>query len=143
MMIGVVLFGWSYAQKRMKPPKAPTNIKSVDEFVTSAFTIYNTVFDFHYGITPLETPNDMEGEDESDEVDLEVASDPEEAKKDEFQLMEESISQLLESVPDILEEIDNHSVAKQLKATLSVNRGIKALKESGKFVKLTFTGPQQ
>ena len=136
----------AFAQKRLNPPKSKTNIESVDKFVDAAFTIYNTTFDFHYGIT--EESVDAASDDSEEVLDEESVGEEtdgdaiveEEEKKDEFKVMEESIGQLMESVPDILEEIDNHSVSKQLKATLNVNKAIKALKHSGKLVKMTFAG---
>lgn len=135
-----------HGQKRLTPPKAKSNIESVDKFVAAAFEIYNTTYDFHYGVIDEGNLNDERPIDEDEdgmetEGELEEEGDIQESSpKDEFKILEENINVLVENVPNILEEIDNHSVAKQLKATLSVNRAIKALKYSGKMVKQTFTG---
>lgn len=139
------------AQKRLNPPKSKTNIASVDDFVAAAFTIYNTTFDFYYG--PNNNPNEVEeksiqANEENGEEDLDIDGEEYDAgagvedPKDEFKVMEESIDQLLKSVPDILEEIDSHSVSRQLKATLNVNKAVKALKQSGKLMKTSLLGDQ-
>lgn len=147
LVLGLLALGIVHAQKKLTAPKSKTNIESVDKFVDAAFNIYNTTFDFYYGTTIESEATDLEKDTEIEEEDidgevLETETMEDAEQKDEFKLMEENIGQLMASVPDILEEIEHHSVSRQLKATLNVNKAIKALKQSGKLVKMTFTGNQ-
>lgn len=147
--LSLFFLGWVQAQKRLTPPKAKSNIESVDQFVAAAFEIYNTTFDFHYGMVSEINAEDNQILGDADgegETEIEDANEAEELSiaaaepKDEFRILEENIKILMASVPQILEEIDSHSVARQVKATLSINRAIKALKQSGKMVKTQVVG---
>jgi hypothetical protein len=110
----------SYGQKRIKPPKGKSNIASVDKFVVSAFKIYNTVYDYSYSPSePVQESTD-ESQDEG---------------TDEFEVMEEEISNLLELAPDIIDEIDQHSVARQVKASLHMKKATRALNLSKKMIR--------
>jgi predicted nucleic acid-binding Zn finger protein len=121
-LTALLLFGTAFSQKRLQPPKKSTKVESVDTFVTSAFTIYNTTFDFHYGAT-----QEVEDTDATKE-------------KDQLEMLEEQINNMIDSVPDIVDEIEKQSVATKLRATLNLNKAVKALKQSGKFVKMELTG---
>lgn len=54
-------------------------------------------------------------------------------------MLEEQINSMIDSVPEIVDEIEKQSVATKLRATLNLNKAVKALKQSGKFVKMELT----
>lgn len=144
----ILLFvGTSVAQKRLKPPKNQTNIESVDHFINSAFNIYNTVYDFQYG-EDTTTSNIVEQEPNSqllqtahnDDVNNEDAHPDTEEPKDEFEILEQNIINMINQVPDMIEEIEKQSVAKQVRATLNLNKAVKALRQSGKMIKKVIKG---
>ena len=151
--LSIVLFYFAsmvFAQKKIPVPKTTTNIESVDNFVQSAFNIYNTVFDFHYGenleITNLSDNEyeideslieDEETQKISDEFNIEME---ETTTKDELEIIENNIKQMIEEFPTMLEVIQQESTAKQIKATLNLNKAIKVLRRSGKIIKMTIKG---
>lgn len=125
----------TYAQKRLKPPKNNTNIASVDQFIKSAFTIYDTVYEFQHGADEASASLDEA------EVSTTIESQAKkEQPEDEFEVLESSIMDMIDQVPDMIEDIEKQSVAKQVRATLNLNKAIKALKQSGKIVKLAIKG---
>ena len=116
----------------------------------SAFNIYNTVFDFHYGgSTEITNLNDNEYEIEeslledeetqktSDASNIEIE---ETTTKDELEIIENNIKQMIGGFPTMLEIIQQESTAKQIKATLHLNKAIKVLRRSGKIIKMTIKG---
>jgi len=153
--VSIILFCFgsiAFAQKKIPAPKTVTNIESVDSFVQSAFNIYNTVFDFHYGgSTEITYVNDSEDKIEEtlledgetietlDESTIEI-EEGEETNKDEFEIIENNIKRMIEEFPSILEVIEKESTAKQIKATLNLNKAIKVLRRSGKIIKMTIKG---
>jgi len=47
---------------------------------------------------------------------------------------------MINQVPDMIEEIEKQSVAKQVRATLNLNKAVKALRQSGKMIKKVIKG---
>ncbi len=123
--IALVFFvSHTFAQtKRLKRPKNPVGISSVDNFVTQSFDIYDKVYKYD-GYAAAGTPLD------DDDIDvLEDALD--------------DLQGLSDSAPDILGDIDGASVLKQAKATLQINKAKKALKYSIKTAKALLLGQRE
>lgn len=150
--LSIILFCFTsmvFAQKKIPAPKTITNIESVDNFVQSAFNIYSTVFDFHYGestkiIDSINSKNEIEAsfleENENQETTNESSNESEKETKDEFEIIENNIKQMIEEFPMMLEVIEKESTAKQIKATFNLNKAIRALRKSGKMIKMTIKG---
>ena len=93
----------SWSQKRIKPPKRDSKVKSVDLFVNNTFDLYHKVFVYDSLVRAgVEVPSEIE-----DEL---------------VERAEQNIDSLYQVVPDILDDISNTSIMKQAKATLNLNR---------------------
>lgn len=109
--------------KKLKRPKNRVGISSVDNFVKESFDLYDKVYKYD-GYAAAGTPLEDE--------DIDVL---EEALED--------LSNLSNSAPDILKDIDGAGVLKQGKATLQINRAKKALKYSVKTAKELLLGQRE
>lgn len=126
IVLGVILLfsAQTYSQtKRIKRPKSPVGISSVDRFVTESFDIYDKVYKYD-GYAQAGTP--------LDDNDIDVLED---ALTD--------LDGLSASAPNILNDIDGASVLKQGKATLQINKAKKALKYSVKTAKELLSGQRK
>lgn len=106
----------SYAQKRIKPPKKTSKVEKVDEFVYRTFRIYDAVFVYD----SLET----KGIKVSEKYDKAV-----------FEETEKEAQVLYEMLPDIVEEVDNASAMRKVKAGANLNKARKAITFCVKFFK--------
>lgn len=106
--------------KKLKRPSSKTGISSVDNFVKSSFDLYEKVYRYD-AYAKSQTP--LEDED----IDI-------------LENALEDITSLSENVVNIMSDIGGHSVLKQSKATLQVNRAKKALKYSLKTAKELLVG---
>lgn len=114
----------SWSQKRIKPPKRDSKVKSVDLFVNNTFDLYHKVFVYDSLVRAgVEVPSEIE-----DEL---------------VERAEQNIDSLYQVVPDILDDISNTSIMKQAKATLNLNRAKKALKFCMTTVKAYFIGTEE
>ncbi len=101
--------------KKLKRPKKPVGISSVDNFVRESFDLYEKVYAYDSYSKSGKTLDD-------DDIDvLEDAID--------------DIAILTENAVDIADDIQGQGVLKQGKATLQINRAKKALKYSAKTAK--------
>jgi len=99
----------SWSQKRIKPPKRVSKVKSVDRFVKHSFEMYHKVFVYDsLSKAGVEIPADIE-----DEL---------------TQRIERDIDSLLQVVPDLVDDISNAPLLRQTKATLNLNKSKKVLK---------------
>lgn len=131
------------SQKRIKPPKTLTNIESIDNFVQSSYTIYDVVFDFHYGKTQELIIDEIQESESNEDTPEDTLNDPattDSSNINEFATIETHINSMIEQLPLMLEIIENQSVAKQIKATLNLNKAIKVLRKSGQLIKMTIKG---
>jgi|GEM_PF-441140 len=106
--------------KKINRPKSTVGITSVDSFVGESFNFYDKVYKYDaYAAagTPLE------------DEDLDILEDA-----------LNNITNLSESAPDIISDLEGLSVLKQTKATLQINRAKKALKYSLKTAKALLLG---
>lgn len=107
----LLFISFTYAQgKKLKRPKNPIGVSSVDTFVSESFDIYEKVYKYD-GYAKAGTP--LQDED--------------------FDVLESAIDDLEglgESAPDILSDLDGLSVITQGRATLYMNKAKKALKYS-------------
>ncbi len=106
--------------KRIKRPKKPTGISTVDNFVSESFDLYDKVYKYD---TYAQTGKSLEDED------IDVLED---ALQD--------VTALSENAVDILDALEGQSLLKQGKATLQINRAKKALKYSVKTSKELLLG---
>lgn len=106
--------------KKLKRPKSRVGISSVDRFVKESFDLYDKVYKYD-GYAEAGTPLEDE--------DIDVLEDA-----------IEDVSELSQSAPDILSDLDGAGVLKQSKATLQINRAKKALKYSLKTAKKLLFG---
>ncbi len=121
ILFSFLLTSLSDAQtKRIKRPKGSVGIRSIDNFVTESFDLYDKVYKYD-GYAASGTPL----EDEDIDV-LEEASD--------------DVLGLTESAPSIISDLDGENMLTQAKATLRINRAKKALKYSIKTSKKLLLG---
>lgn len=106
--------------KKINRPKSTLGISSVDNFVGESFNLYDKVYKYD-AYAKTETPLEDE--------DVDILEDA-----------LTNITNLSESAPDILADLDGLSVLKQAKATLQINRAKKALKYSIKTTKELLLG---
>ncbi|WP_452220946.1 hypothetical protein [Lacinutrix salivirga] len=114
------------AQKRLKPPKRDSKVKSADQFVNNTFKLYHKVFVYDsLAKANVEIPADLE-----DEL---------------LQSAEKDIDSLWQILPTIIEDMSsgNASIMRKAKATINLNRSKKALKYCVKTAKIYFTGEKE
>ena len=123
-LVTVFFISHAYSQtKQLKRPKSSVGIRSVDNFVTQSFDLYDKVYKYD-GYAAAGTPLD------DDDIDtLEDTLD--------------DLEGLSSSAPDILGDLDGASVLKQGKATLQINKSKKALKYSIKTAKELLLGQRK
>jgi outer membrane protein OmpA-like peptidoglycan-associated protein len=111
----------AYSQtKKLKRPNSRVKISSVDVFVQESFDLYEKVYKYD-GYAAKRTPLD------DDDIDV----------------LEEALSEitnLSDSAPDIISDLDGAGILKQSKATLQINKAKKALKYSIKTAKELLLG---
>lgn len=110
--------------KRIKPPKRISKIKSVDNFVKHSFELYHKVFVY----------------DSLTKVGVEVPADIEDEL---MQHAERDVDSLWQEVPDIAEDISDAPFMRQAKATFNLNRTKNALKFCMTAVKAYFVGAEE
>lgn len=110
--------------KRLKPPRKSSKIKSVDKFVLTTFELYDKIFVY----------------DSLTQVGVEI---PSELEDELAKSAEDDLNELLDSAPDIAEDISDASFLKQAKATMNLNKAKKALKYCGLMVKAYFIGTEE
>lgn len=119
----IPMSSWSQ-EKRIKPPKRNSKIKSVDQFVDHSFELYHKVFVYDSLVTAgVEVPVEIE-----DEL---------------MERAERDVDSLMQVAPDIAEDISDAPFMKQAKATFNLNRTKKALKFCMITVKTYFVGTKE
>ncbi|MCK8482009.1 hypothetical protein [Psychroserpens algicola] len=124
ILIGFLISLSGYAQpKRLKPPKRPSKIQSVDRFVDNAFELYHNVFVY----------------DSLTQMGVEVPSEIEDAL---VERAERDIDSLWQVLPTIVDDMSsgNANIMKKGKATINLNKSKKALKYCMQTVKAYFIG---
>jgi hypothetical protein len=116
------LSGWS--QKRIKPPKRASKVKSVDQFVKHSFEMYHKVFVY----------------DSLSKAGVEI---PAEIEDELTERIERDVDSLLQVVPDLVDDISDAPFLRQAKATLNLNRSKKVLKFCMTTVKAYVLGTEE
>ncbi|WP_040281149.1 OmpA family protein [Psychroserpens damuponensis] len=121
VLVSVCFIFQSYSQtKKLKRPKSRVGISSVDTFVQESFDLYEKVYKYD-GYAQAGTPLDDEDIDVLEEALAEMTN-------------------LSDSAPDIISDLDGVGILKQGKATLQINKAKKALTYSIKTAKALLLG---
>jgi outer membrane protein OmpA-like peptidoglycan-associated protein len=109
--------------KRLKRPNSRVGIYSVDKFVKESFDLYDKVYIYDgYAAAGKSLDDDA----------LEMLTDA-----------LEDVTELSETAPDVLSDLDGQGALKQAKATLQINRAKKAIKYSIKTAKELLAGREK
>ena len=123
IMVGLSTISVSAQERKLKTPKK-VNAKSVDDFVMFSFELYGKMYTL-------------------DSINVTGGQLPEEIEDAILESLEYNVDSLIETIPDIIDDIDDLNWIKKAKATLNLNKARKALTYTAKSIKIYLLGSKE